>query len=76
MVLFAPPDAGLRFLELLNKLGLPGHLEDNSASSPPPSLNAVRLVAMGTTAGAAATNANVTSVTDATGKGRYLKLKA
>lgn len=76
MVLFAPPGAGPRFLELLNELGLSGHLEDSSASSPPPALNAVRLVPMGTAASAPSSNVSVTSVTDAMGKGRYSKLEA
>jgi len=71
-VLFAPPDAGPRYLELLDQLGLPGHLEDSSNStttSPPPPLNTVRLISMATTASAPSSGANAISVTDAAGKG-------
>ena len=73
-MLFAPPDAGPRFLELLDQLGLPGHLEGSSSSnstttSPPPPLNTVRLISMATTASAPSSGANAISVTDAAGKG-------
>jgi hypothetical protein len=72
-VLFAPPDAGPRYLELLDQLGLPGHLEGSSSSntttSPPPPLNTVRLISMATTASAPSSGANAISVTDAAGKG-------
>ena len=70
-MLFAPPDAGPRYLELLDQLGLPGHLEDsnNTTTSPPPPLNTVRLISMATTASAPSSGANAISVTDAAGKG-------
>ena len=70
-MLFAPPDAGPRFLELLDQLGLPGHLEDsnNTTTSPPPPSNTVRLISMATTASAPSSGANAISVTDAAGKG-------